>query len=155
MSRGKWEGTLCLSYNNNTQSPQNISSTADDQRVTVAKRESEAQILHHDTATVLSLILLTELLTQPPGKPTLDTQTQIKKATIKGWIANSNKKKWLESVQVAFLDFLEWLWLAGGCGVVLYCVALVTQGSAQSEVDGEILQGEKRAINPTSNLKKK
>lgn len=35
--------------------------------------------------------------------------------------------------------------------MVLYCVALVTQGSAQSEVDGEILLGEKRPINPTSN----
>lgn len=76
-------GTLCLSYNNNTQSPQKISSTADDQRVTVAKRESEAHLLNHDTATVLSLILLTELLTQPPGKPTLDTQTQIKKQQLK------------------------------------------------------------------------
>lgn len=63
--------------------PQKISSTADDQRVTVAKRESEAQLLNHDTATVLSLILLTELLTQPPGKPTLDTQTQIKKQQLK------------------------------------------------------------------------
>lgn len=56
--------------------PKKISSTADDQRVTVAKRESEAQLLNHDTATVLSLILVTELLTQPPGKPTLDTQTK-------------------------------------------------------------------------------
>lgn len=39
--------------------PQKISSAAEDQHVTVAKRESA-----NDTATVLGLILLTELLTQ-------------------------------------------------------------------------------------------